>query len=191
MSREDLKTMYSDDRSRRVVIFRRQDGTYGFEEQVREGPHRAFWVRSGHHSASRFDSEGLATYECIVRVSWLTDLLVVGQIPEGADWRRVAGPPPMNLGRARVICFSPIDERHRCTGQPVVNMCGRLGVIAGVAICEGYFLFGCDSEWRPFWDSWHQTEEEAMTAAEEQYEGVCRTWNRCAEQGAPADRPRD
>jgi hypothetical protein len=192
MSREELSTMYSDGRNHRVVIFRRQDGIYGFEEQVLERPHGVSWVRSGHDSASHFDSEGLATYECIARVGWLTEMLVTGRIPEGSGWRRVVGPPPSTLGRTRVICFSPIHERHRCTGRPFVNFCGRLAVIAGLAVCQAgpdsFFLFGCDSDWNPIWDTWHQTLEDARGAGEEEYQGISQTWERLAEPEVTPDR---
>jgi hypothetical protein len=57
MSREELKTMYSADRSRRVVIFRRLSGSYGFEEQVPEPHPGVSWEESGYDSASRFDSD--------------------------------------------------------------------------------------------------------------------------------------
>jgi hypothetical protein len=186
MSREELRTMYSADRSRRVVIFRRLDRTYGFEEQVPEPHPGTSWVRSGHDSASYFETEGLATSECIARVGWLTELLVTGQIPEGSGWRRVVGPPPNTVERARLICFSPIDERHRCTSRSSVNCCGRLGPIAGLAVYqeeqgpfEGqgpFYLFGCDSDWNPMWDTCHQTVEDARGAAEEEYQGISQTW---------------
>jgi hypothetical protein len=53
--------------------------------------------------------------------------------------------------------------------------------MAGLAICQysgdsAYYLFGCDEEWRPITDTWHQTVEQAKEQAEFEYEGVTRTW---------------
>jgi hypothetical protein len=182
MSREELRAMYSADHRRRVILFRRRDGTYGFEEQVSDGPQEAAWRRSGHDSASRFESEGLATYECLSRVGWLAELLAAGGVPEGAAWRKASGPPPKTIGRLPVVCFSLIDERHRCADRPFVYAGGRLGIIAGLAVCGegGFHLFTCDSEWNPLADTWHPTVEDAMAAGEEGYEGVSRTWERPA-----------
>jgi hypothetical protein len=64
-----------------------------------------------------------------------------------------------------------------------VSAGGRLAVVAGLAICQyegqdGFYLFGCDSEWNTIWDSWHPTVEHAMSGAEEEYEGVSQTWEK-------------
>lgn len=57
------------------------------------------------------------------------------------------------------------------------------GQAAGLAICRyeaesGFYLFGCDAEWRCVTDSWCQTIEDAMNQAEFEYEGVSATWQR-------------
>jgi hypothetical protein len=76
--------------------------------------------------------------------------------------------PPELIGRARVVRWSVIDERHRPTGncRQIVN--GELrGPAAGLAICqydgeEAYFLFGCDGGWNVITDTWHKTLEHAL-----------------------------
>jgi hypothetical protein len=80
--------------------------------------------------------------------------------------------------------FTPIDQRHRHTGDCRQIVAGQLqGPAAGLAICthgddEGYFLFGCDAAWNCLTDTWHQTVEDAMRQAEFEYEGVSRSWIR-------------
>jgi hypothetical protein len=87
---------------------------------------------------------------------------------------------------AKVILFTPIDERHRHTGKCRQIVAGVLeGPLAGLAICrydheEGCYLFGCDASWRSVTDTWHQTVEEAMRQAKFEYEGVTTTWQRHA-----------
>jgi len=108
----------------------------------------------------------------------------------GHTMRPVVGPImalpdcPDYIGDARVICFSPIDERHRHTRQTKQTVGGRLlGPAAGLAIGQtkghgsiSYFLFGCDEDWRPISDTWHESLEEAVRQAEFEYEGVGATW---------------
>jgi hypothetical protein len=91
-------------------------------------------------------------------------------------------PPPRQVGGADVICFSPIDGRHRPTGycRHIVGSVVQ-GPAAGLAICkyegeECFYLFGCDSEWNTVTDMWHATLEDAKCQAELEYEGVSETW---------------
>ena len=81
-----------------------------------------------------------------------------------------------------MICYSPIDERHRFTGACKQIVAGQLmGAMAGLAICQyegedAFFLFGCDQEWNSLTDTWHQTLDDAKHQAEFEYEGVSNTW---------------
>jgi hypothetical protein len=91
------------------------------------------------------------------------------------------GPAPNLIGEATVVCYSPIDSRHRPTGGCRQIVAGVLqGPAAGVAICRydasGYYLFGCDENWQSVTDTWHPTIEEAKAQAEFEYEGVSMTW---------------
>jgi len=50
-----------------------------------------------------------------------------------------------------------------------------------LVICQhpddpGFFLFGCDEQWRKVTDTWHSTVEDAKKQAEFEYEGVANTW---------------
>ena len=89
---------------------------------------------------------------------------------------------PKEVGGARVVLYTPIDERHRHTGNCQQIVAGVLmGPAAGLAICqyEGedcFYLFGCDEDWEVETDTWHQTLAEAKAQAEFEYEGVSATW---------------
>ena len=90
--------------------------------------------------------------------------------------------PPKQLGGARLVRWSPIDNRHRPTGNCRHIVLGVLeGVAGGVAIGQyagetAYYLFGCDAEWNTLTDTWHETLEDALRQAESEYEGVSQTW---------------
>jgi hypothetical protein len=88
---------------------------------------------------------------------------------------------PPQIGGLPVICFSPIDGRHRPTGHcRHLGPKGLLGPARGLAVCgypgESVYLFSCDEGWMPFADTWHATVEEARRQAEFEYEGVSQTW---------------
>jgi death-on-curing protein len=91
---------------------------------------------------------------------------------------------PDFLGGGRVVCYTPIDSRHRYTGKTKHFVGGNLqGPAAGLAICQyeesggHYFLlFGCNEHWEQLTDTWHKTLEDAIHQAELEYEGVDETW---------------
>jgi hypothetical protein len=91
-------------------------------------------------------------------------------------------PVPKNIDGARVICYSPIDERHHFTTNTRQIVAGQLlGSMAGLAICQypddnAFYLFGCDANWSSVTDTWHQTLDDAKHQAEFEYEGVSTTW---------------
>ena len=91
-------------------------------------------------------------------------------------------PAPQQINGARVICYTPIDDRHSHTGNCRQIVRGVLqGAAAGLAICyfdgeEAYYLFGCDEDWNPVTDTWHQNLDEAKQQAEFEYQGVSATW---------------
>ena len=100
-----------------------------------------------------------------------------------ADVRRTMKPPPEFVGGARVVRWSLIDKRHGPTGNCTHIVVGELqSPPVGVAICqyddeEAFHLFGCDAEWNSITDTWHATLEDALSAAELEYEGLSQTWN--------------
>src|SRR5262245_24715332 len=91
-------------------------------------------------------------------------------------------PCPPIVGNARVICYTPIDERHRFTGACKQIVAGQLmGAMAGLAICQyegetAFYLFGCDADWQTVTDTWHETLDDAKHQAQFEYEGVSHTW---------------
>ena len=91
-------------------------------------------------------------------------------------------PAPSEIGGARVICFTPIDERHHHTGNTRQIVGGVLqGAAAGLAICQfdgedTFYLFGCDSDWNTVTDTWHQSLADAQVQAAFEYEGISETW---------------
>jgi hypothetical protein len=92
------------------------------------------------------------------------------------------GPAPSKIGGATVICYTPIDGRHRHTGSCRQSVADVLqGAAAGLAICQyegedSFYLFGCDENWQSVTDTWHETLEDARHQAEFEYGGVSRTW---------------
>jgi hypothetical protein len=92
------------------------------------------------------------------------------------------GQAPRQIDGAKVLCFTPIDERHRPTDNCKQIVKGAVQRPAsGLAICqyEGddcYYLFGCGIAWDSVTDTCHQTMEEAKSQAEFEYVGVSATW---------------
>ena len=91
-------------------------------------------------------------------------------------------PVPSRIGGATVICYTPIDHRHRHTGNCRQIVAGVVqGAAAGLAICrnegeDSFYLFGCDENWQSITDTWHETLEDAKHQAEFEYAGVSSTW---------------
>ena len=89
---------------------------------------------------------------------------------------------PGEVGGGKVVLYTPIDERHRHTGNCRQIVDGVLmGAMSGLAICEAeaegaYYLLGCDKNWQPLTDTWHQSLDDAKRQAEFEYEGVSATW---------------
>ena len=89
---------------------------------------------------------------------------------------------PKEIGGAKVLLYTPVDERHKQTGNCRQIVSGELMcAAAGLAICrhEGEndcYLFSCDEDWNTVTDTWHETLEDAKAQAEFEYEGVCATW---------------
>lgn len=89
---------------------------------------------------------------------------------------------PIEVGGARTILFSKVDNRQRHTGNSRQIVAGKLmGPAAGLAICQyegdsGFYLFGCDKDWNSITDTWHDSLIDAKEQAEFEYEGVTATW---------------
>jgi hypothetical protein len=89
---------------------------------------------------------------------------------------------PLQIGRTKVILYTPLDERHKPTGNCRHIVMGELmRAVAGLAICQSegedsFYLYYCDENWERFTDTWHQTLEDAKHQAEFEYQGVGATW---------------
>lgn len=90
--------------------------------------------------------------------------------------------PTPQIGTADVLCFTPIDERHRFTAACTQIVNGRVAspvqnlAIAQYAGDKGYYLFGCDTDWRCITDTYHDSIDEAKRQAEFEYAGTMATW---------------
>ena len=88
---------------------------------------------------------------------------------------------PKKVGEAKVVLYSPIDQRHKHTGQCKHEVSGVvLGKAEWAAICQyendtGYYLFLC-YESDDLSDTYHETIEDAKEQAELEYEGIASTW---------------
>jgi hypothetical protein len=72
MRRATVKTIYEDTGKRRALVFQRDDGTFGFdEEHFSDDSWEQCWVPSGLHSECRCDSLEIAIREMTDRVDWL------------------------------------------------------------------------------------------------------------------------
>jgi len=91
------------------------------------------------------------------------------------------GPTPSILEDPKLVCYTPIDHRHKFTGNTRQIVVGELqGPMYGLAICREsdseFYLFGCDSQWRVVSDTFHGSLDEAKDQAEFEYEGISKTW---------------
>ncbi len=187
MSRETVRTIYSADRQNRVCVFRRDDGAYGFcEEHFSDAPFEQCWITTGHHTESFCASEDIVVCESIGRVPWLAEMVARFDDIDGLPRRIPSGAPPNPLDGASVVCFTPLDQRHRHTGN-CRQICNGLtqGPASGLAICQYprescYYLLSCDADWSVIGDTRHQTLEGAKDQAEFEYSGVSATWQQQA-----------
>lgn len=68
-----VESIFSADRTRRVDVYEREDGTFGFEE-LRFGEEERAWHPCGRHAASFTASAAEALGEARGRVRWLSGL---------------------------------------------------------------------------------------------------------------------
>jgi hypothetical protein len=91
--------------------------------------------------------------------------------------------PGESIGGARVICWSPLDDRHQTTGSCHRTIDGETrSPYAGIAIGKRLgdpmvYLFYCDADWNPVTDTYHSNIGRAKEEAELEFNGVSKTWN--------------
>jgi hypothetical protein len=88
---------------------------------------------------------------------------------------------PDIIGNAAVVCSAIVDKSLPTGNTQHYGYGGLLGPAYGLAICRskqaaGYYLFSCDSNWKEFADTWHETVEDAMEQAEFEYDGISDSW---------------
>lgn len=180
-----VRTIYSSDQLRRVEIFRRDDGSFGFkEDHFSNDPFDRCWIDYAvRHSESFCPTEAIVLREVIGRVGWLSDMIASGQPIDGLPRPTAVQPPPMEIDGADVVCFAAIGDWQRHTGRCRHYVNDELVLfVAGLAVCRyrddpgGYYLFRCDPEWHRITDTYHETLEEAESQAEFEYEGIAASW---------------
>jgi hypothetical protein len=83
---------------------------------------------------------------------------------------------------AKVILWTPIDDRHRATGGCRHSHNGQfVGAASWMAICrfdegEACYLFQYHPDSDFYSDTFHESIEDAKHQAEFEYEGVSKTW---------------
>jgi hypothetical protein len=89
---------------------------------------------------------------------------------------------PNVIGGEKVLYFIRIETKHTLTGNTKQIVNGKLiGPVYGLAICksdnpEGYYLFGCDENWKSITDTFHESIEDAMDQGEFEYKGTFNDW---------------
>ena len=74
MSRSEVRIIIDATGLRRVVIYRREASSFGFEEQHFSAvPEERCWLPVGRHSEAICPTEEIAITEARGRVSWLAD----------------------------------------------------------------------------------------------------------------------
>ena len=71
MAPKTRRTILSQDGKRKVEIFQRQDGTFGFEEYFYDTEDKAWCPRSPGGQISIMDTLDRAVFEALGRISWL------------------------------------------------------------------------------------------------------------------------
>nr|WP_067055002.1 hypothetical protein [Mucilaginibacter sp. L294] len=77
---------------------------------------------------------------------------------------------PAIVGNARVIYYAVVNLLDS-------NINEDRKQIAGFTICQseneqGYYLFSCDSNWKEFADTWHESIDDAIDQAEYECNGI-------------------
>jgi hypothetical protein len=68
-----VRSVNNADANRCVDVFRRPDGSYGFEEFRRDAEDGRGWFPIGGHKEVRWDSEAAAWTAALERVTWLSE----------------------------------------------------------------------------------------------------------------------
>src|SRR6185503_626230 len=112
MSQTIVEVIYSPERNARVQVFRRGNGTFGFEEE-RFQKEEQCWIPFGRYSEAIIDSLESAVREAAGRVSWLADALKPKAY--SLSWvRTVSGDPAATFIPTDTLVFNAVaaDQAH-------------------------------------------------------------------------------
>jgi hypothetical protein len=185
-ARETVRTLWSADRTSRVNVFRRADGSFGFlEERYSDDGLEKCWIPHFGETESFCATEDIAMREATSRVAWLAEMLASFEDVDGLP-RQFPAPPPSQIDGARVLHFNILSREHRHTGKCIHRSNGLVqGPTSCLAICQydgddGYYLFSCDEKWDVLSDTCHSSLDQALRQAEFEYAGTSGTWERFA-----------
>lgn len=83
MDTSTVQEIYDEDEERRVVIFRRGDGTFFYEEEYfSKHEHEMCWIPKKKQTIGFYDSRETALREAIANTDWLRWTLTSGDGPE-------------------------------------------------------------------------------------------------------------
>lgn len=180
MVKNVIKKIASEDRTRRVIVFQRTDGTFGFEAQHWSNDEKEqCWLPAGKYSAARTESAESALREALQRVDWLSRQRTASDLHRLDSTNSRSA--PKQIGGFSVVSFTLLDERHRPSGSTRHCVAGdAMSTPAALAICResdsSFYLFYCDDRWEPVTDTWHASIVAAREQAELEFAGVDNTW---------------
>jgi hypothetical protein len=70
-----MRSIETDDGIRCVDIFRRPNGTFGFEEYRRDVEDGRGWYRIGYHAEKVYETSEQALGDAIIQISWLGSVI--------------------------------------------------------------------------------------------------------------------
>ena len=88
---------------------------------------------------------------------------------------------PDIIGGAKVLLYVSIEGMKPIGRVEHIHIEKSVKPTVRLAICkyeneEGYYLFGCNSNWDSVTDTLHETLEDAIEQAEWEYEGLSGIW---------------
>jgi len=88
---------------------------------------------------------------------------------------------PDIVGGAKLILYVTLENRKATGRTEHIHIGKTVEPTVGLAICKydnenGYYLFGCNSNWDSVTDTWHETIDDAIEQAEWEYEGLSGAW---------------
>ena len=88
-----VRTIADETRKRRLIVFRRDDGSFGFEEEwFSDEPLEMSWIPFGRYSVCRCDTEERALAEARSRVGWLAHLRLGDTLAKSRAWEHPEEP---------------------------------------------------------------------------------------------------